>query len=383
MTESAPCFAERALSSARGARFVKFGLAPRGPAGALTDLCRDALRAPVGAPALPELAHRARRIAVIVSDSTRDEPREAMLDAVFEVVPRRAVTLFVATGTHAAGEPAVPEKYRDLPAVVHDPAAIFDMVDLGATSRKTRVRIRRSVTECDLVVVTGRIRPHYFAGYSGGVKGLFPGLAYKEDILENHLLKADPTARLGRADGNVCREDMEEAARLVKSRVFVLNVLCDCDGAPRAAASGDPVLAHRALLGEARALFSLRVPRSRVVVVADRPPVTRSLYQASKLLPPAGAVLEEGGALILVAECDQGIEPVERVNEGIYRLGVARQLPGSHRVILVSALPEETVARSYAEHASDLGSALEKAGARASDVVPVIWRAGEAIVEAA
>jgi nickel-dependent lactate racemase len=266
---------------------------------------------------------------------------------------------------------------------VHDGMALDAMVELGTTSRGTPVRIRREVAVADLVVVTGRIRPHYFAGFSGGVKGLFPGCAYKPDILKNHLMKADPTARLGRADGNVCRVDMEEAARFVKSDIFILNVLADCDGAPRNASSGHPVLAHRVLLDEARDLFSVRVPRAPVVVVADRPPVTRSLYQASKLLPPAGAVVGEGGAVVVVAECDQGIEPIERVNEGIYRLGVARQLPASHRVILVSTLPRETVARSYAEYAPDLVTALEMSGARADDVVPVVWRAGEAIVEAA
>jgi hypothetical protein len=86
---------------------------------------------------------------------------------------------------------------------------------------------------------------------------------------------------------------------------------------------------------------------------------------------------------VVVAECDRGIEPIERVNEGIYRLGVARQLPASHRVILVSTLPRETVARSYAEYAPNLGSALEMAGVCAREAVLVVWRAGEAIVEAA
>jgi nickel-dependent lactate racemase len=346
------------------------------------DLCRDALRAPIATKGLPELARRARRIVVILSDSTRDEPRREMLDALFDVLPRSTVTLVVATGTHGAGDDVVPDRYRDLPAVVHDGTDIEAMVDLGTTARGTRVRILREVADADLIVVTGRIRPHYFAGYSGGVKGLFPGCAFKEDILKNHLLKADRTARLGRVDGNECRADMEEAAGFVTGDVFVLNVLADCDGAPRRAASGHPIAAHRALVADAHALFSVRVPRAPVVVVADRPPVTRSLYQASKLLPPAGAVLDEGGTVVLVAECDGGIEPVDRVNDGIYRLGVARQLPESHRVILVSSLPPETVARSYAAYAPDLQSALEMAGAGADEVVPAIWRAGEAIVEA-
>lgn len=337
----------------------------------------------MGSPDLGRLARDAGRIAVIISDSSREEPREEMLDVLFEILPRQSATLVVSTGTHGPGSDVVPARYRDLPLIVHDGTALDTMVELGTTSRGTPVRIRREVAEADLIVVTGRIRPHYFAGFSGGVKGLFPGCAYKPDILKNHLMKADPTARLGRADGNVCRVDMEEAARFVPGKIFVLNVLADCDGAPRRASSGDPIAAHRALLGEARELFSVRVPRSKVVVVADRPPVTRSLYQASKLLPPAGAILEEGGAVVVLAECDQGIEPTERVNEGIYRLGVARQLPAAHRVILVSSLPRETVLRSYAEYAPDLASALVMAGADAESAVPVIWRAGEAIVEAA
>jgi lactate racemase len=382
MSAPEPSFAERALASTDAYRFSKFGLVPRGSAGGLLDLCRAALRSPVGSPDLASLARGARRVAVIISDSSREEPREEMLDAIFEILPRELATLVVSTGTHGPGDDVVPERYRDLPAIVHDGTALDAMVQLGTTSRGTPVRILREVAEADLIVVTGRIRPHYFAGFSGGVKGLFPGCAYKPDILKNHLMKADPSARLGRADGNVCRVDMEEAARMVEGKTFILNVLGDCDGAPRRASSGDPILAHRALLGEARELFAIRVPRSPVVVVADRPPVTRSLYQASKLLPPAGAILEDGGAIIVLAECDLGIEPTERVNEGIYRLGVARQLPPSHRVILVSTLPRETVARSYAEHAPDLVSALETVGVRPGDVVPVVWRAGEAIVEA-
>jgi nickel-dependent lactate racemase len=383
MSEPGPSFAERALASARGRRFSKVGLTPRGPSGSLLDLCRAALRSPVASPGLPELLRNSPRIAVIISDSTRDEPREEMLDALFEVLPRGGVTLTIATGTHGSGEDVVPDRFRDLPLIVHDGTDVASTVELGTTARGTRVRMLREVADADLIVVTGRIRPHYFAGYSGGVKGLFPGCAYKEDILKNHLLKADPTARLGRTDDNVCRADMEEAARLVRGKVFVLNVLADCDGSPRSAASGDPIAAHRALVSDAKSLFSIRVPRAPVVVVADRPPVTRSLYQASKLLPPAGAVLEDGGTVVLVAECDGGIEPIERVNEGIYRLGVARALPPSHRVILVSTLPRETVARSYAEYAPDLSSALDMARAARDDVIPVIWRAGEAIVEAA
>lgn len=62
------------------------------------------------------------------------------------------------------------------------------------------------------MITTGRIRPHYFAGFSGGAKGIFPGCGHAVDIRQNHLLKADPSARLGRLDDNRCRLDIEDAA---------------------------------------------------------------------------------------------------------------------------------------------------------------------------
>lgn len=349
-------------------------------AASLQALCRAALAAPVGAPPLGRLASAARRVAVVISDASRDEPRAEMLDAIFERVPRERATLVVAAGTHRAGADVVPPAYRELPCVVHDAAALERTVELGVTREGTRVRVLRDVVEADLVVVTGRIRPHYFAGYSGGVKGVFPGCAFRDDILQNHLLKADPSARLGRVDGNRCRADMEEAALKVPGKLFLLNVLADIDGAPVAAASGDVLAAHRALSARAPELFEVSAPKSAVIVVADRPPVSSSLYQASKCLPPAAPLLEDGGTVILVAECDQGIEPIGRVNDGIYRLGIVPGLPPHHRVVLVSSLAPSVVAESYAEFSPSLEAALDDALAQpgASQAL-LLWRAGECV----
>lgn len=376
-------FAERAIAALDPARLSRYAPGPVArPARSRLELCRDALAQPIGARPLGELAAQARRVAVAISDASRDEPRDELLEALLEHVPRDRVTLVIAAGTHRADDSVVPSRFRDLPCIVHDATRADRMVELGKTREGTRVRLLREICEADLVVATGRIRPHYFAGYSGGVKSVFPGCGYQDDILDNHLLKADPSARLGRVDDNRCRRDMEEAAHMLSGELYMLDVLDDCEGNPVAAASGDTVLAHRALTKRARELFLVRAPRSPVVVVADRPPVTRSLYQASKMLPPAGALLEDGGTVIMVAECDQGIGPLTRVNEGIYRLGVSRQLPASHRVVLVSQLPLEVARTSYAEPAPDLGEALDEAlGEAGVESAVLLWRAGECIVE--
>jgi nickel-dependent lactate racemase len=381
----APSFAERALDELGRALADRYAPPPSAarPENA-HELCRAALASPIGSDPLVELARSAEQIAVLVNDASRDEPREALLAAIREAVPWEKVTLFVASGTHVADASVVPAPFRDAAIVVHDATRLESMVDLGRTARGTRVRINAEVAAADLIVLTGRLRPHYFAGFSGGLKSSFPGVGFADDILDNHRLKADPSARLGRIDDNLCRLDMEEAARKLEHPQFLLNLVADIDGRPVAARAGDPVAAHRALVGAARPLFTVRAPRARVVVVADRAPVSSSLYQASKLIPPAAALLEDGGVVIVVADCREGTGPLERVNRGIYELGLQPQLPARHRILLVSELAPELVRKTYAEPAASLEAALETAyQTTGADRAVVLWRAAESIAEPA
>lgn len=370
----------------RGARLAAPRPAPDEAVLPLEDLCRRALEGPVGSPPARSLATPRSRVALVVSDATRDEPREEMLAALRDElghVPDGQITIVIASGTHAPRPPGTVLSARWLerhPVVVHDghdPAAVFDA---GTTPAGTRVRLNRAL-QADLVVSTGRIRPHYFAGYSGGAKGIFPGCALATDARQNHLLKAEASARLGRLGDNPCRLDMEEAARLLPGATFLLNTVADCDGRYVAAAAGDLVAAHRAACRAAGPLFEASDPGgARAIVVSDLPPVTSSLYQASKLLPPAGPLLDEEGMVIMVAGCEEGIGPLQTVNEGIYRLGVRHHLPRGHRVRLVSTMKEELARQSYATPSPDLPTALAEAGFGGPlDGLLVLWRAGEAI----
>src|SRR5262249_44407012 len=157
-----------------------------------------------------------------------------------------------------------------------------------------RVRIHRAAAEADLVVCTGRIKPHYFAGYGAGAKALFPGLGAREDIRQNHALKAHPSSRLGRVAGNACREDLEEATRLAHAKAFLLNVVMSGDRAVGAVA-GDLVAAHRRGCDLARPHCEVRAQPAEIVIVSDSLPLTTNLYQAAKLLAPAGWLTRPGG----------------------------------------------------------------------------------------
>jgi nickel-dependent lactate racemase len=348
-----------------GARIVR-APTPDDAAPALASLLAAALDQPVGAPRLDQLVPAGARVLLIVSDATRAEPRGQMVSAVLAGLPGSArVTVAVATGTH--GPAAMGEIVADLaPAdrsrvtgwVNHDGAARQDLVPLGHTRRGTPVAVNRALLDADVVVATGCIIPHYFAGFGAGCKALFPGLGGSTEVRVNHRLKMEPGSRGGVVDGNPCREDLEEAAGLLPRPAFIVNAVLDDDGCARAAVAGDLRLAFRAGARLCEPLYRVDVRPSRCVIVSGRGPVTSSLYQASKLAAAAAPALATGGTIIVAAECSKGTGPLDIVNRGIYEIGIKPRLPPDHRVVLVSALPRHEVEQTYCHWAPTVESAL-------------------------
>src|SRR5690606_12682553 len=247
------------------------------------------------------------------------------------------------------------------------------------TRRGTPVEIHRAVVEADLVVATGCIIPHYFAGYGAGIKALFPGLGGSASVRVNHRLKEEPGARAGVVDGNPCREDLEEVAEMLPRPPFILNAVLDDDGAARAAVAGEVRAAFRAGAAACEPLYRVRAAPSRAVVVSGKHPVTASLYQASKLVAAAAPLLAPGGTVVVAAECGEGTGPLDVVNRGIYEIGLRPRLPAEHRVVLVSSLPDEVVRQTYCEPAPSVEAAL----AGAPEPPLVLPRAGSLLCEAA
>ncbi|MFN3202958.1 MAG: lactate racemase domain-containing protein [Bradymonadia bacterium] len=347
------------------------------------SLIDEALSAPVASAPLRERVAEARSICILMPDSSRKGVARHMLPPVLAQIPEHvSISLGVAGGKHPPEAPPASARVlvesRGGTTWSHD-AYAEDLVEVGRTDHGTVVCYPSAVVEADLVITLGEIRPHYFAGYAGGYKGLFPGAAGAPGIWHNHTLKAAPGARLGVVEGNPCRADLE-AAGAMAGPAFIVNVVRGSEGGPVAVVAGDPVEAHRVGVMRARELFEVQVSRKApVVMVSDRWPVTMNLYQACKLLVPAGRVLEEGGTIILAAACEEGLGPIDVINDKIYRLGIVHSLPEHHRVILVSTQPSEKVALSFADYAPDIATALEMAGAgpllvmpRAGELVPVM-----------
>ena len=344
----------------------------------------SALSGPIGSARLEDRVRPGMRVVVVVSDSTRAEPRDALLRAVLARLPESlSVQVAVATGTHRPGPVEELGIGDDLAEritswIVHDGGKTDSLALVGTTRRGTPVSLNRSLLDADLIVATGCIIPHYFAGYGAGVKAIFPGLGGSREVRINHELKSQPGARAGVVDGNPCREDLEEALDFLPAPPFLLNLVLDDDGAARAAVAGDARAAFRAGVALCAPLYQVRAPRARTVVVSGRGPITASLYQASKLVAAAAPLVEEDGTVVVVAECWLGTGPLEVVNRGIYEIGIRPRLPAHHQIVLVSSLAPEVVAATYCRHAPSLEAAL----AGASEPPLVLPRAGSLLCEA-
>ncbi len=305
-------------------------------------LLDDALDA---APALPAAA----RVTVIVSDATRHEPRGAFLRAICARLPRETrLTIAIATGTHGPATAAFAAELgatceRDATIVNHDGHSERDLVALGTTSRGTPTIVHRCVVDADLVIATGVIRPHYFAGFGAGAKAIFPGLGQATAIRINHAKKSEPHARAGVLDGNPCREDLEEAVRLLPTPTFLVNGVAGPDHAIHAVVAGELSDAFRRGCALARPWFTVSARPASLVIASDSLPVTATLYQAAKIAAAAAPLVETNGTLVVAAECADGVGPLAIVNEAIFRIGVLPRLATGVSLQLASSLPASVV----------------------------------------
>lgn len=275
-----------------------------------------ALEHPIGKPALEELARGKKSAAIVVSDITRPLPRQKLLPPVLDRlnragIPDAGITVIFGLGTH---RPHTLEEQKALlgPAVFSRVRfidhRISDCVRLGRTSRGTPVDVFSEFLKADLRLSIGEVEIHYYAGYTGGAKAVLPGVSSKETVQENHKMMLMPGAASGVAEGNPVREDMEEAAGMADLE-FVLNAVLDDSANVIRAFAGDFVQAHRQATKVVDAAYKVRIPAEAdiVLVSAGGFPKDINLYQAHKAMENARFAIREGGTVILLAECGEGI----------------------------------------------------------------------------
>jgi hypothetical protein len=237
-------------------------------------------------------------IVVVVPDGTRPASVPAAFEALRPLLRGRDVRVVVGAGLHPARAPDSP-----WPVEIHD-ARSADLADLGSESG-IRLLVHPAVVRAGALLVVGATTPHYLAGFSGGPKGLFPGIAGEATILALHRL-ADAT-RTGLLAGNPFAGAIRACARRIAPPAFSLN-LCVGPRGPFAATFGPLEEAHDRAVALYRDACAIARPAPADVVFADAggDPVDATLLQAHKAFEAAFSLVRPGGVLVLAARCGEG-----------------------------------------------------------------------------
>ena len=356
---------------------------------------------PLDSQPLEDLFSPGESALIVVSDATRATASAEVVNLLVRrlvqlgVSPRDLRIIF-ATGIH---RPVTREEKLELlsPFIVqrvrtldHDPNDSSQHVTLGETERGTPIELNRALFDHSHVILTGAVNFHYFAGFTGGRKSVCPGLASSRTVAATHLHALDfETGRrragvgAGRLDGNAVHEECERIAAEVAPS-FLVNVVVDDAGRPVRLYAGDWRAAHRLACAEYADTHAVNVPEKRplVVVSAGGAPYDLNLVQAHKALDAASYACQEGGTIVLVAQCADGLgrtdflkwfdakdsrELAERLREGYEVNGQTAWAlltkAERFRVVLVSDLPEEEVRRMRLRPARTVDEALALAGA--------------------
>jgi lactate racemase len=353
----------------------------------------QALERPIAARPIREWIRPGNKVCISFTDITRATPNHKLIPWILEHlshVPVEDITLLNQLGTHRPNTPEelakilTPEVLRKYRVVNHEPEHDEAHRQFGTMRDGTPALINKHCADADVRIVTGFIEPHFFAGFSGGIKGIIPGVAALKSVMSNHGVKniGDPSATFGITFGNPLWEELKEVALRVGPS-FVVNVTLNEERAITNVFAGDLIEAHRQGCEYVRvsAMQAQSAPFDVVVTTNSGYPLDMNLYQGVKGMSAGARVLKPGGLLILACECREGVpakSPLDqlmrsaRSSEEIlamlstpgfvrpeqWQAQIQALVQRRGRVLLHSRLPEETVRACHLESCSDIGAAV-------------------------
>ena len=280
---------------------------------------RKALQAPIEASSLHDVVKSTDTVGIIFSDITRPTPNHLILPAILDEIAhvhQENITLFNALGTHRPNTEVelrgmLGDTIVDSYCIVQNNA--FDQstqIQLGTTNRGHDIWLNRELVECDIKILTGFIEPHFFAGFSGGGKAVMPGMASLRSILDNHDadMISHTQATWGITHGNPIWEEIREVAFKV-GQCFLVNVSLNRDKEITRVFAGNLDAAHAEGCAFVKEVAMVPVPHPFDIVITTNSgyPLDLNLYQSVKGMSAASQIVREGGAIIVAADCWDGI----------------------------------------------------------------------------
>ncbi|TFG95347.1 DUF2088 domain-containing protein [Candidatus Thorarchaeota archaeon] len=307
------------------------------PKSSLMDELNRVLDNPHG-PLLKDLV-KSKSVCVFVEDHTRDAPHWELVSSIVpRLVDANKVQFMITTGSHEVNHPANIEIVNFIKSIADDSwlsnydVAIHDcneegMINLGKTSRGTPIIVNSKAVGHDVYVSLSDMKAHYFAGYSNVVKNFLPGVCGFDTIEANHSMALDPRSTFGihpfhsdknRRD-NPLADDMREGMEIIVGHgsVFLLAVVTDVGKLMWADAGLYlPVSAGAMDFLDEFASFTV-TPTTRIIVSPGGYPQDKSLYHAQRAIELTKNAVLDGGQILFLAECKDGVAP-EKAIENFY-----------------------------------------------------------------
>lgn len=351
---------------------------------------------PIDSPLLEDLIESGDSVLIVVSDATRATGSAQVVNLLVRRLIQGGtspddIAIIFATGIHRPvrdhekAELLTPFIAQRIRTIDHDAYDSSQLVQLGTTDRGWPIEVNRALKDFAKVILTGAVGFHYFAGFTGGRKSICPGLASAQTIEATHMLALDFEGGGRRAGvgsgllkGNAVSEECERIAALIDP-AFLVNAIVDERGRTEQVFAGHWRTAHARACESYAAAHSRRIDEKREVVIASCGglPHDINMIQAHKALDMAAQACVDGGTIILLAECGDGLGRPDfmkwfeaddsRALET--RLGAAYEVNGQtawalltkterFRVHIVSKLNDDEVRRMRMTPAGSIAEAL-------------------------
>ena len=249
------------------------------------EVIGESIDNPIGYESMEDFLKGGEDIVFIVNDGTRPTPTAKVLDALSKRMDLRSARYLIATGTHRDMTPeeydfVFGSHYEELKdrIICHD-AKNSECVYLGASKNGTPMEVNKVAVDADrLIIITS---------------------------VEAMSMEAQSLA----LEGNPVHEDMMDALEVVKDKaIFSIQMVLDRHQNIYKVASGALNPAFEKAVGWANEVFSVPIPEKADVVISVAPyPMDVDLYQSQKALDNGKWALKEGGKIIMVSKCREGI----------------------------------------------------------------------------
>ena len=285
-----------------------------------------ALDAPIDCPSLTDQIVAGDTGLIVVSDATRATGSAQIVNLLVRRLIENGVAagdiaIIFATGIHRAVRPEekaqlltsfIAQRIRTIDHDAYDPS---QMMQIGTMKRGEPIEINRALKEFSKVILTGGVGFHYFAGFTGGRKSICPGLASARTIEATHMLALDferggrrENVGTGLLDGNAVSEACEHVANLINP-AFSISTIVDEQGHAEKVFAGHWRAAHQRAGEEYLSTHSQTISEKRDVVLVScgGAPYDINMIQAHKALDMAAHACVEGGTIVFLAECADGL----------------------------------------------------------------------------